>query len=34
MKIYVTDLLAPFRDSVFKFNVHLQVGELYGVNKK
>ena len=33
MEISVTDFSAPFRASVFKFCVHLQVGKLYCVNE-
>ena len=33
MKISVTDFSAPFRASVFKFSVHLQVGLVYCINE-
>ena len=34
MEISVSDLSAPIGASVFKFSVHLQVGEVYCVNEK
>ena len=33
MKISVTDFSAPIRASVFKFCVHIQVGQVYCVNE-